>query len=182
MAVFLLADLLRLLLHLLHLVLDDLLHHLADGLRLALFMRDRGLGLEVLGDLRCLFDLFLLDVHHLLGVLVAMLLLFIVHHREGSVHLHLLQILLHGLKGLQEFWREELAVLDLGGEDLDVLEVLEGLGFVERVVFLRAVDPAHLLGVGDVFEALGEVDGPGLEVEELLELELAAPEVVAQSS
>lgn len=182
MAVLLLSNLLGLLLQLFHLVLDDLLDHLADGLRLGLLLRDCCLRLEVLRDLGCFFDLFLLDVDHLLGVLITMFFLLIVNNCERRIHLHLLQILLHGLKSIEELLGEELAVFYLGSEHLDVLEILEGLGLVERVVLFRAIHPTHLLSVRYVLEALGEVDGPGLEVEELFELELAAPEVVAQTT
>lgn len=145
MAVLLLPNLLRFLLQLLNLVLDDLLDQLANRLRLGLFLRDYWLGLEVLGDLCGFLDLFFLDVYDLLGVLIAMFFLLIVHHSERGVHLHLLQVLLHGFQCLKELFGEELAVFYLGCEDLNVLEVLEGFGLVERVVLLRTVNPTHLL-------------------------------------
>lgn len=111
-----------------------------------------------------------------------MLFLLIVHNSERRIHLHLFEILLHGFKGIKELLGEKLAVLYLGSEHLDVLEVLEGFGLVEWVVLFGAIHPTHLLSVRYIFEALGEVDGPGLEVEKLFEVELTAPEVFAETT
>jgi hypothetical protein len=101
--------------------------------------------LQEVGDLGSLFDLFLLDVDHLLVVLVAVFLLLVVHHLEGLVHLHLLQLLLDRLQRLQEWLRKELTVLHLTSKDTHVLEVLERLALVHGVELLSSIDPTELL-------------------------------------
>lgn len=152
-SVLLLAQLLGLLALLIHLVFDDFFLFLDGGFFLVgrivfgwVIAADNNcfffVFLEVLCYLGSFIDLFFLDIDDLLVVLIPMFLLLIIHNCKRLIHLHLFQLQLHLFQCIQELFTEKFAIFYFGNKSLHILEILEGLALIHRVVFLSTINPA----------------------------------------